>query len=61
MTASVESASKVETAEVSRAGGLQATFADWLPLTAIAFGAVLTFVWTAGLLGLSAWVLLLLV
>ena len=41
--------------------GVRARRAGWLPLTAIAFGAVLTFLWTASLLGLSLWALLLLV
>jgi hypothetical protein len=41
--------------------GARARRTGWLPLTAIAFGAVLTFLWTASLLGLSLWALLLLV
>jgi hypothetical protein len=34
---------------------------DWLPLTTVALGVALTFIWTASLLGLSVWALLLLV
>ena len=45
---------------VSRAS-VKARLADWLLLTPVAFGAVLTFLWTASLLGLSVWVLVLLV
>jgi hypothetical protein len=34
---------------------------DWLPLTTVALGVALTFIWTVSLLGLSVWALLLLV
>ena len=64
MSAVVEGASKNELApscEASPAATFKATFGKWLPVTAVAVGALLSVVWTASLLGLSVWALLLLV
>jgi hypothetical protein len=64
MSAVAEGAPKNEVApssEVSSAAAAKATFGKWLPVTAVAVGALLSVVWTASLLGLSVWALLLLV
>jgi hypothetical protein len=44
-----------------RAPAFKFSIGRWLPLTAVAVGALLSVIWTASLVGLSLWALLLLV
>ena len=60
-TALLGDAPKNDSGRTSSANSRTGRRPGWLALTAIAFGAVLTFLWTASLLGLSVWALLLLV
>jgi hypothetical protein len=64
MSAIVESVPKNDVTPSGQAGSaatVEVTFGKWLPVAAIAVGALLSVVWTASLLGLSLWALFLLV
>ncbi len=64
MSAMVESAPKDDMAAADQAGAaapVAVRLGKWFPVTAIAVGALLSVVWTASLVGLSLWALLLLV
>jgi hypothetical protein len=60
----VKNASNVEgapTTSIAFTAGIKSKLAEWLPFTTIALGVALTFLWTASLVGLSVWAVLLLV